>query len=267
MTWEFTADVEEFVRRAYPLLTADPAENTLALSVVESVRTGHWTREALFGWHGDTGAALMTAPYELILVAVPDVDPLVAALRARGVDLPGVHGEVALAERFAAAWTVGTGQSAKVGMRLRLYALDELRPPTVEGSARRADAHEAALVVDWCERFGAEIESGEVDPDGVRAGIADGLYWLWCVDGAPVSLAARKPVVAGGARVGPVYTPAEQRRRGYGAAVTAAATADALAAGAAQVLLFTDLANPTSNAIYQQIGYRPRSDRIIVRFT
>jgi predicted GNAT family acetyltransferase len=63
-----------------------------------------------------------------------------------------------------------------------------------------------------------------------------------------------------------VYTPVESRRRGYGAAVTAACTADALANGAQEVVLFTDLDNPTSNAIYQAIGFEPLSDRLVVRF-
>ncbi|NEA23957.1 GNAT family N-acetyltransferase, partial [Actinomadura bangladeshensis] len=62
------------------------------------------------------------------------------------------------------------------------------------------------------------------------------------------------------------YTPAEHRRRGYGAAVTAAATTGALDAGADDVVLFTDLANPTSNGVYRRIGYRPVQDRVILVF-
>lgn len=64
----------------------------------------------------------------------------------------------------------------------------------------------------------------------------------------------------GVARVGPVYTPPAHRRRGHGSAVTAAATAAAISEGAEDVVLYTDLANPTSNAIYQAIGYRPDHD-------
>jgi predicted GNAT family acetyltransferase len=67
------------------------------------------------------------------------------------------------------------------------------------------------------------------------------------------------------ARIGPVYTPPEYRGHGYGSAVTAAATAAVLAAGAVPVL-YTDLANPTSNKIYQAIGYRAVADRAAVWF-
>lgn len=79
-------------------------------------------------------------------------------------------------------------------------------------------------------------------------------------------MAGRNRAAAGVARVGPVYTPPEQRRQGYGAAVTAACTSDALDRGASDVVLFTDLANPTSNAIYQQIGYRPLCDHLVITF-
>jgi predicted GNAT family acetyltransferase len=72
---------------------------------------------------------------------------------------------------------------------------------------------------------------------------------------------------AGMVRVAAVYTPPEVRGRGYGGAVTAAVTRSALDAGAAHVVLFTDLANPTSNALYQRLGFRPVEDRTVVEFT
>jgi predicted GNAT family acetyltransferase len=91
--------------------------------------------------------------------------------------------------------------------------------------------------------------------------------WLWQDEaGATVSLAARRAAAAGVARVAPVYTLHEHRRRGYGTAITAACTADALDRGAQRVVLFTDLANPTSNAIYRRIGYRPIGARREVVF-
>jgi predicted GNAT family acetyltransferase len=68
-------------------------------------------------------------------------------------------------------------------------------------------------------------------------------------------------------RVGPVYTPPGLRHRGYAGAVTAAVSQAALDAGAAEVLLFTDLANPTSNSLYQNLGYQPVEDRVVLSFT
>jgi predicted GNAT family acetyltransferase len=48
--------------------------------------------------------------------------------------------------------------------------------------------------------------------------------------------------------------------------VTAAASRWALEAGAERVVLFTDLANPTTNRLYPRIGYRPVHDAVEVRF-
>jgi predicted GNAT family acetyltransferase len=82
-----------------------------------------------------------------------------------------------------------------------------------------------------------------------------------------VSFAGRTRIAAGTGRVAPVYTPAELRGRGYAGAATSAVTRQLLDAGADDVVLFTDLANPTSNALYQRLGYRPIEDRTVLEFT
>ncbi|MET0415098.1 MAG: GNAT family N-acetyltransferase, partial [Actinoplanes sp.] len=64
-----------------------------------------------------------------------------------------------------------------------------------------------------------------------------------------------------------VFTPPEQRGRGFGGAATVEATRNALDEGARDVVLFTDLANPTSNGLYQRLGYRPVEDRVVVEFS
>jgi predicted GNAT family acetyltransferase len=89
---------------------------------------------------------------------------------------------------------------------------------------------------------------------------------LWRVDGEPVSMAGATRPIDGTVRVAPVYTPAHLRGRGYAGAATAAVSRQALDAGASEVLLFTDLANPTSNALYQRIGFRGVEDRLVVHF-
>jgi predicted GNAT family acetyltransferase len=81
-----------------------------------------------------------------------------------------------------------------------------------------------------------------------------------------VSMAGLTRQVAGTIRVGPVYTPPGLRRRGYAGAVTAAVSRAALDAGADEVLLFTDLANPTSNSLYQRLGFQPVEDRVLMSF-
>lgn len=267
--WRFTDDVEEFAAHVWDLLATDPAAHTVALTVIEGVRAGRrWSQEPmLFGWSGGSpavAAVLMTPPHYLHLAHVPEslIEPLVTALGERHVRPPGVNGECALVDRFVSAWTAGGGL-ATVEMQSRLYVLDRLAPPVPgpPGQARPVRDSEVARAVEWWAAF---VEEAGVVSVGVEEAVRDAVgetrLWWWEDAGDAVSLAGRQRTAAGVARVGPVYTPPGQRRRGYGAAVTAAVTAAALREGVDGVVLFTDLANPTSNKIYQDIGYEPVND-------
>jgi hypothetical protein len=57
-----------------------------------------------------------------------------------------------------------------------------------------------------------------------------------------------------------VYTPPEARGRGYASNLVAQVAQAQLDAGRRFVFLFTDLANPTANRIYQEIGFEPVID-------
>lgn len=270
MAWQFTDDPETYAAHAWDLLARDPARHTVALTVAASARAGYrWSDDPmLFGWYeegGDVrGAVAWTPPFELMLAEVPEdtVDELAAALRARRV--PGVNGRVEIVERFVAAWRPA---QSSVALEMRLYRLGTLVTPTAPGVPRMAELGDLDLAIRWLRAF--EIEAGvhRTDVEGAaRDRLAGERLWLWERDGETVSLAACTAPAAGVARIAPVYTPPEHRRRGYGAAVTAACTAQALECGAEEVVLFTDLANPTSNSIYQAIGFRPVADFRVVRF-
>ena len=144
-------------------------------------------------------------------------------------------------------------------MAMRMYRLEELSPlGAVSGGARQTGANERRLLTEWLEHFQAEAtrdRPGEPAASTVDRRLAAAELLLWWDRGRPVSLAGHSSPAAGVARVGPVYTPPEHRRHGYGAAITASVTEAALRGGAQHVVLYTDLANPTSNSIYQAIGY------------
>jgi GNAT superfamily N-acetyltransferase len=279
MAWQLTDDVAVFVDRAAPLLEADPITNTIALTVLDWLRSGrsYSTEAPLFAWHTTdlgvvTGAALMTPPYELLLAVVPEttIADLVATLRKHDVVVPGARMMGETGGLFAAAWTEGTDVEAVTTTRLRLYGLGVPTPPDPgpPGTARLARAADRDLAERWWAAYQLEAETHQVDVRPlVRHAIEDGLLWLWVdADELPVAMAARKAPVAGASRIGPVYAPPEQRNRGYGSAITSACAAAALAEGASQVLLFTDLANPVSNLIYRRIGFRPISDASTIQF-
>lgn len=267
MSWHATHDVLTYAEHVLPALEASPVTHTVPLSILHRLRTlGGWSDErAALCWSDDGGIALMTPPFDLYVAVLPpgSGEGLTAALAGRTV--PGVSGdEVALSELLPAF-----GRTATTIMRSRLYGLEQLTQPQVPGSARPASADDLDLVLGWWRAFMAEAVPREAPRDHrsqVEQAVLDGRVWMWQPGtGSPVAMAGRNPVLAGAARVGPVWTSPEHRRQGYAAAVTAACAASALADGAEQVVLFTDLDNPTSNALYQQIGFRAISDRRTVR--
>ncbi|MGP4025017.1 GNAT family N-acetyltransferase [Actinomadura sp. 3N407] len=278
MGWTLTDDLEEFLARAGGFLRDDPVPNTVALTVTEDMRVqgpGLYT-DALFGWWAAGGAVegtfVWTGSYPPLLSAMPEpaAAGLADVLAGQGAAVPGVNGSRAAAEGFAAAWRRRARTSSRVAMRQRLYRLDELDAPDPppEGSGRVAGGGDRGLMLEWSAAFSRDVgEHGAVNTAMVDARIRQGAIALWEAGGRPVAMAWRSPVVAGMSRVSAVYTPAGHRRRGYGAAVTADATRAALDAGAADVVLFTDLANPTSNGVYRRLGYRPVEDRVMLAFT
>ena len=136
----------------------------------------------------------------------------------------------------------------------------------VSGAHREATRADHALLVDWVEHFFVETFSHQRDDAaGERfidnANTVGDRFVLWDDDGSPVSMAMLRAPSAGVSRIGPVFTPPSSRGRGYGSAVTAAAAELARDAGVDDVVLFADLANPTSNAIYQRIGFEAVADQ------
>jgi predicted GNAT family acetyltransferase len=189
------------------------------------------------------------------------------AAAPQGADVRAVAGALPAAEAFAAVWCERTGTAVGQRESLRLYRLGELTPPQVSGRLRRAEEADLELAVAWFTEFAAEVLVGISDPaEAAIRRVRAGELHLWEDGGVPVCLAGLSPVLAGMSRIGPVYTPRERRNRGYASAATAGVSAVARAWGAAEVLLYTDLSNPTSNSIYQKIGYRAVADDVVLDF-
>ncbi|NVI87068.1 GNAT family N-acetyltransferase, partial [Actinomadura sp. BRA 177] len=250
--------------------------NTVSLTVAEAIRVQgpELYGFVLFGWWtsggGIEGTFLWTGTHPPLLNAMPEraARELADVLAARGPAIAGVNGTPVTAAAFAEAWRRRTGAPSRIGMRQRLHRLARLEPPdpAPDGAARVAGGADLDLVLEWSAQFHRDAGGGAPNAAVTRGRLAEGGITLWEAGGRPVAMAGRTPAVAGVARIAPVYTPAEYRRRGYGAAVTAAATQGALDAGAGGVVLFTDLANPTSNGVYRRIGYRPVEDRVVLAF-
>lgn len=263
-----------FARLAAPVLEADPVRHTVVLSVLHGLRLGVQRAAVLLTAHDGertVGAALGTPNRPVLVSALPPACAPAAEAALPGI--AGVGGPLAEVEAYAAARTARTGSDVVIiEVELRLFALATLVPPAgVAGEARAAVRAESDLLAAWREAF---VRDTEAAPAGHRTGeeeteraFATGRdQVLWCVDGDPRALAVAGPAGPGAVRIGPVYTPPGYRGHGYASAATAAAAFRARAAGARHVVLFTDLANPTTNHIYPEIGFRPVYDAREVRF-
>jgi len=257
-----STDANEIIALLRPLIAEDPVRLTVLGSVAQVLE-----EPSAEGWclavPGSADIAARSSPVTPVVVVGHWADPdaraeLVAALRGLP-DLAAINGPLPWSAEIAE-------QAVPISHRMdqRLFRLDTLVPPTgVPGSTRRAGEGDRPLLLDWYRAFAEEAEARSMDLErSVDRMLASGGAWLW-IDGEPVSLAVRRVPAEGSARVGPVYTPRAHRGHGYGSAVTAVATQDILDDGAIPVL-FTDLANPTSNGIYQRLGYRPVGDYVSV---
>ncbi|WP_404955286.1 GNAT family N-acetyltransferase [Streptomyces sp. 147326] len=273
MTWTFTTDLTAYLAAAGPAAAAQPVSNTLLLTVTDGLRRrgagAYGEGTPVFGWWTGAdrtvaGGLLCTPPHPMVLGVVP-----VEAVRALGSALGGepllavIRGFNARrpdAEALAEAW----GRPTRIAEELRLYRLAGLvaPDPAPAGRPRTATAADLPLLLEWITAFNKEAGvRGAASEAALRDRISYGGALLWEHEGEPVSLAGFSRPIGSASRVGPVYTPPALRGRGYAAGATHAASAAAYAAGASEVLLFTDLANPTSNGVYQRLGYTPVEDR------
>jgi len=270
---EHLTGADAVLERIGDLLLADEARHNLALGILSTARAQPAVYPELHGWVARAGsrvvaAAVRTPPHNLVLAQPVDERGLHALAGAIETELPGVVGGVPEVDAFAASFAERHSLEIRAAFDQRIYALHRLIPPdTVPGAMRLAGEADRPLVLDWCRAFAAQALGGDGDDSSrlersVEARLVDehGGFGLWHDAGGAVSLAGFGGPTPNGIRIGPVYTPPEHRNRGYGTAVTAAVSELLLEQGRRFCFLYTDLANPTSNAIYLRIGYEPVCD-------
>jgi hypothetical protein len=217
--------------------------------------------------------AVWSASWDVVVSEVDDpaaVDALADALATD--ELRGVHGPIEHVEALARAWAAKRGVACRQAIHQRIYALERVRPPVgVSGRLRRATPADRDTLLDWIAAFDREAMGNPAARD--HGAIVDELIgsdrrlgYVW-EDGEPVSMLQATGATPHGIRIGAVYTPPERRGRGYASACVAAASQVQLDAGRSWCFLFTDVTNPTSNRIYQAIGYEPVRDVAVWRFT
>lgn len=285
-TVEFEEDAGAFLAAAGDHLALDPVLSTVVSTMAQRIAAAQAakleppTRPRWFavvrGVDGSVaGVAMRTAPFPphpLFLLPMPD-DAALALARAaheRGEPVLGANGALPATRVFADEVARLSAGTARIDEHTRLFELGDLvEPPTPPGRLRMALDGDADLVLEWFNAFGADAaeqagRAGEHPafhtPDDIAERIGNRRVWIWeDEDGVPVHVTGHSLPAYGVSRIAPVYTPREHRGRGYASAAVAQVSRMLRDRGA-RVCLFTDQANPTSNRIYQALGYRPVVD-------
>jgi uncharacterized protein len=272
-----TSSVAAFMDVAGEFLAEREAEHNLIFGICSSIEAdpsqyvaAPYLAAAL---HGDrvVGAAIRTPPWRVV-VSMMDHPGAIHRLAehlsqdSAGVGVPGAVGPAEAVRHFAEAWRERMGGPARLIRHERSFRLTRVIPPRpATGEMRRAVQGDRAVVRDWTRAFMEEAlpDGPPQDFDAMADRWIRGVgreAWLWFDGGRAVSMAGVGGLTPKGIRIGPVYTPPKLRGRGYASNLVAGVTQRQLDDGREYVFLFTDLANPTANKIYQDIGYEPVND-------
>jgi len=263
------SDPRAFLTAAAAMLARDEANAsklmTWAQGLVDHPPTDEPVYLATYAADGAFGAAFLRGTYA---VFIANSDPAAAGAFARDLavewpQLQGVAGAGDACEAFAHAWSDATARTHRLRFHLRNHILTEVAfVPAPGGVMRNADAADLEWLVAAEVAFIAAARLPD-DPARVRVRlperIADGRIRIWD-DREPIAFAGWSASGGDAARIAPVWTVASARRRGYATALVAALARELLARGSKKIFLDTDLANPTSNAIYARVGFRPLHD-------
>lgn len=274
-------DAEAFAEAAMLYLLAHEAEHCIVIGVIAQTieQPDRWPGGPTFLTVDRAGApvaaAMRTPPYIPVLARAEALEaiPLLVEQFLEDPGVEGVKGPVAEVRAFVAEWTRRTGQAAEMTLAERIYQVERVRPVAgVPGRLRSATAEDRPLLLAWYEAFAEEAFGGHSPPGAIERAIdyrlsgAQAGFAFW-EDGGPVAMAGFVGPTPDGIRIGPVYTPPALRGRGYARAATAVLSQQLIDEGRRFCALYTDLANPTANYIYQQIGYEPVADSEEYHFT
>ena len=277
-------NVNEFYSHVSAFLTAREAEHNLVLGIIRGVQIGEYHEHPPYlacveNDNRVVAVIVRTPPHNVLLSLIDDphnsIPLIVEDVRHEYASLVGVSGAKLDARIFAEAWEAATGQPFQLSEKLRIYKLTEvIFPQNVVGQMRWARESDFDMLVDWYIGFITDAGLTLTTPDRSKMIIRRFLdadpkerrLAIWQVDGVPVSMSGYMGSTPNGMRVGAVYTPPEYRKKGYASACVAHLSQNILNMGKTFCFLFTDLDNPTSNRIYQDIGYKPISDVDEYRF-
>ena len=267
----FTEDPAIVLNKAGEFLASQPVLHNLILSLLHARITHaepgrYWVATEREKVEGVVLQSPLTFEATLGPMDVRVVEAMVGAIAQAGISLPGVNGDATTAANFAGHWSEKCKAAVTPFQGSRLYEwLEPGQMTDIGGGLRRALPGDRSLMVEWSRGFSVEIDLPADDTEvRVDRWLAKGELWIWD-DGEAMSMAVGRKPTEGVVRISGVYTPANKRKHGYAAACVHALSKHMRDAGF-RCILYTDLANPTSNSIYRRIGYRCVAEGLRYRF-
>lgn len=287
MQFKLYTDVHEFYRDTYDVLMRHEAQNLIPLGNIIIGHEGkdktdwrdpvNWVMATISDAKGIQLTAIMTPPHNITLYATDNIinpeaiNCLIDGLKDR--EIPGVTTEKNLAEYFAKEYALRKGITCNTTMSQRIYELTAVNPDIQKvDTVRLLNEKDIHFFPYWAEAFYAAGSYGqtemsipqEADPYLYR--IASKKIYILEDNGIPVSMAGYTREMQTAIGVAFVYTPPYERGKGYATSIVAQISQLALDKGFTKCVLYTDLANPISNSIYQKIGYIPICDSLQLKF-
>lgn len=287
MLFKVYKSISDFYRDTYAVLMRHEAQNMVPLG---NVIIGNEGKDKT-GWRdpenwfmatvSDCGeiklTAIMTPPHNLTLYATNNQysDEVIASLidGILDADIPigGVMTENGLAESFARGYCNAKGMGYQINKRQRIYELTHIDPSIITcGNLRLSCGRDMSFLPYWFESFDSDCFgsafSVQNDTEPYEYQISSGKLYILEDNGTPVSMAKISREMQTVSGVGYVYTPPYFRKRGFATSCVAMLSRMILERGYMKCVLYTDLANPISNSIYQKIGYKPICDSLEIQF-
>ena len=265
-------DIEAFQKDVLDALMTKEAQNNLIIGIIErGVRldcAGEWLMGRVLNDTKTELVALMTPPHNLLIsegdIKASDeaIEKTVCYLKENDISIPGLLCEKDLAHRFTEIYTNSCGGAFSVEMQERAYELREINDLEPIGKIRLADEKDMHFLPYWLAGF-MEDALGcpfSISEDAAKAHIENKSLYVLEVEGMPVSIAGTARKTPNGRSIGPVYTPPYLRKKGYAANCVMQLSRKLMDEGNKFLALFTDLSNPSSNAAYIKVDYKPVCD-------
>ena len=261
----------DFLAIAQNLLQEKEAENNLLLGLAGTLKRDiHYygkPHPLFFTVHADAkcvGACLQTPPYNLIVYVTESyqdnsIKELCDYLIEHEIQVPGIIGPRNIVEKFNGVWTSPSKVSFEKQMSQMVYKIEKIKKISMaQGRLRQALESDHELMTDWVLKFHNEVLvpiSTDMASEMANKKIKEEAFYIWETD-RPVSMAGWTRPTINGVTIASVFTPEKYRKKGYATSCVAKLT-EKMLCDYSFCSLFTDQSNPTSNSIYQKIGFEP----------